>query len=413
MSKMLKTWNPFKFDKAADFFDSKKMMNIDKFNIIIGNPPYKGSGSRGLGSIDLETKKEFKRNFPNSAEYKINLYPMFIELAITKLSDRGICSYIVPDSYLVGRYFSKIRSYILKKMNIKKLILLDSKVFESATVGFSSIFILNNQKTKLNKVELLKFEKNNLKINVSNFFLKQNFFEENKYNRFYMLFNEFDFRLFNQLNNQKYRIKDFATGRTGIRSKIGQKNIISKKTENQFYKSGLISGSQILPFKIKYDEHYLNVEPKNLNAGGFDKDIIEKDKILIRQTGDKLIASIDKNKYYHLNNIHSLSINANTEGVNLELLCSILNSKLINYFYEIISLEKNRPFAQVDIETLELLPLPEISKEKLDYISSLINNLNQNKEIIEINKIYNKIDDFVFDIYGISEHDALIIKNKV
>lgn len=410
----LKSWNPFDVSKPASFFDEKVMFGInDKFDIIIGNPPYKGSGSRGLSSLESDKKTLYKKNYPNSAEYKINLYALFMEHAISKLNKYGICSYIVPDSYLVGRYFSKIRAYIVRKTSILKLLLLDSKVFESATVGFSSIFFLKNGKADNNKVSLINPSTKSLGDATEAFVIDQSFFEKQAYNRFFMFFDDFDYNLFNIINNNKETIGKYATGRTGIRSKIGQKNIISTIKESPSHMKGIISGGQITKFNINYEGHYLNVDPNILNAGGFDKEIIEKPKILVRQTGDSLIAAIDKNKYYHLNNVHSLALKNKNGKMSLELLCALLNSSLINYYYEITSMEKGRPMAQVDIETLEFIPIPQITVEDHNRIRDLVNQLEKAEVIDNFKSIIDEIDHIVFDIYNIESDNRIEILRRM
>ena len=86
------------------------------FDVVVGNPPYitfsKVSGSKKITKkIDLLTK-EFIREFYNSAEYKISTYSTFIERGVELLYNRAYFSYIIPDTLLIGRYFSKIRKYI-------------------------------------------------------------------------------------------------------------------------------------------------------------------------------------------------------------------------------------------------------------------------------------------------------------
>jgi len=63
----------------------------------------------------------------------------------------------------------------------------------------------------------------------------------------------------------------------------------------------------------------------------------------MRQTRDKIIACVDTNGYYHLNNIHSLS--PKDETVDLYALAVALNSREFIRIYQILSMEKGRTFA--------------------------------------------------------------------
>ena len=87
-------------------------------------------------------------------------------------------------------------------------------------------------------------------------------------------------------------LRNYMTGRTGVRSLIGQKNIIAKESKSKTWQKSLISGSQILKYKVIYEGDYINIDPKLLNKGGWDYDVIHGVKLLLRQTGDSLIAAI-------------------------------------------------------------------------------------------------------------------------
>jgi adenine-specific DNA-methyltransferase len=71
----------------------------------------------------------FKKYYKNSAEYKISLYAIFMERALSLCEVNGVQSFIVPDSFLLGKYFSKIRKYILENSHIEKILLLSQSVF--------------------------------------------------------------------------------------------------------------------------------------------------------------------------------------------------------------------------------------------------------------------------------------------
>ena len=158
-----------------------------------------------------------------------------------------------------------------------------------------------------------------------------------------------------------------------------------------------------------------NIDPKLLASGGFDPKVELNDKLLIRQTGDSLIATIDCEKLYHLNNIHAIAPiePVNTDG--LKYILAILNSKLMNHYYHLISLEFGRAMAQTDIETLELLPIKEAPKEQKEIIVELVNtmlSLNKDRYLpnkedsigeieAKIKETENQIDKQICGLYGI------------
>jgi hypothetical protein len=90
----------------------------------------------------------------------------------------------------------------------------------------------------------------------------------------------------------------------------------------------------------------------------------EDEKIILRQTSDSLIATIDTNKYINLNNVYNVgSIN---RKFNVRYILALLNSKLLNYIYQSIAQEKGRLFAEVKKVYLGKLPIKdcELTKQK-------------------------------------------------
>ena len=158
-------------------------------------------------------------------------------------------------------------------------------------------------------------------------------------------------------------LKEYARITTGVRSRSSQKDLIATDCRDPKWKKGLISGRQVLPYRVEWNGHYLHIAPECLYAGGWDPDVVEHPKILIRQTGCDLITAVDNDGLYHLNNLHSVSPLAAEPS--LSYLCAALNSGLLNRYYHLISLERGRPMAQTDIETLELLPIADAVPETM------------------------------------------------
>ena len=88
---------------------------------------------------------------------------------------------------------------------------------------------------------------------------------------------------------------------------------------------------------------------------GIGKIDYDSDKILIRQTGDKIIAAVDYNKLVVLNNIH-IAV-SKVSSLDLECMSEYLNSDFLRRYYQAVTLESGRAMAQVDLETLRELPV--------------------------------------------------------
>ena len=396
----------------------------DGFDVVIANPPYVSYGLRGVQKMEADEKNILKNIFPYSAEYKISLYALFMDKAIQiARPNGGIQTFIVPDSFLLGRYFSKIRNLILKTNEIDNILLLPYGVFD-ATVGFSVIYLFQRRKTINPKHQIVTRITTNNELVQKRIFkslpYQQCYFDSMKHKRFRLFFEKSTMDLVAKIERGTVELGEYMTGRTGVRSLIGQKNIISKEKRSKTWQKGLISGGQILKYKINYDEDYINIDPELLNKGGWDYDVIRNPKLLLRQTGDSLTAAIDYDGLYHLNNIHSFA--PNTKELDILYLLAVINSKLFDFYYKNISLENDRAMAQTDIETLESLPIKKISddaqKPYIDKVKSILKITETSEYPENANKqtqVYNymtQLDQMIYKLYNLTDNEIKIVKGS-
>lgn len=338
--------------KERDFWSQQ-------YDFVIGNPPYLSFGLRGAKKADLEYL-DYLRDTYTSAQYKLSIYVLFMQRGIEMLSTGGKLGFIVPDSFLLGRYYSKIREYILENTQIDLIAHIASPVFKKATVGYLTICVFTKQsKLSINKNALINiYQLHESEINCSlqpQCQYEQRYFALMPHKRFRIFFSEQAKNLVDRLDEMGVALKKFASGHTGIRALSGQSNIISINRPSQTWQRGLISGSQVHRYGLEYHGHWLNVDPMKLYKGGWNDRIIKQRKILVRQTGYSLTCSIDNYGYFHLNNLHSFVINQH--DLTLDYLLLLLNSRLLSFYYHVVTMEFGRAMAQIDIETLELMPI--------------------------------------------------------
>jgi len=319
------------------------------FDIVVGNPPYISFGTRGTRGADEEKRKYLRflrKNYPSSAEYKISIYAIFIDRGIDLLANKGRLGYIVPDSFLLGRYYSKIRRRILNSCAIIKICLFQKDFWKLGIVGLPVILILqkeeDRQKRLQNELEVCKctidpvsgeyvFKENRY---------KQKYFETIPFNRFRLFFSKQSKDLVQKMESNSSLLGKFVTIHTGIRPKGNRKQVISNSKLGNSWQKGLVSGAEVFRYALRYAGHFLNIEPKLLWSGGWDPKVVSSKKLLLRRTGDSLVATYDDKAFYHLDNIHSIV--PKVSDMHLKYILAILNSKLINYYLvdKMLSLNK-------------------------------------------------------------------------
>lgn len=390
-----------------------------RYDCVIGNPPYLSFGLRGAGRLDKGYYDYLRRNFSASAEYKLSYYVLFMEQGIDRLVEGGYLGFIVPDSFLLGRYYSKIRSYIMEKTSIEALVHIETSLFGEVTTGFCAICILRKNRQSLHLKQQVKVFK---VTNTDEFpaepvqIMDQSYFASLPFNRFRLYFNDTAKRIIDKLEKVGLPLGVFASGHTGIRSLTKQSDIISSDCKGDTWHRGIISGSQLCRYNLRYDGHWLNIDALLLHKGGWRKDIVSQRKMLVRQTGYSLTAAIDNEGYFHLNNIHSFIL---TSGeVSLDYLILLFNSRLFSFYYHITSMEYGRSMAQTDIETLELLPVrvnADINRQAADLVKAMTTCFNlglkgDKQAMSRCQAIDDYIDQIVYRIYELSDDEVQYVE---
>lgn len=401
---------------AADYSDKDCLRLVDfwtrKYDYVIGNPPYISFGLNRVGKVTAEQAKYLRENYPHSAQYKLSYYALFLERGILALKPGGYLGYITPDSYLLGQYYSKIREFILDSCRIQELALVSTTVFCGVAVGIPAITILQREGCEEAKATAIVTVKkmNEAETETTDYQYPQTYFSEQVYKRFRLFFSARDKAIVDKLDQTPCHFGDITKIRTGMRSLTVQADIKSKLRQGETWRPGLVSSAQVLPFGLSYQGDWLDVNPAKLNKGGWDKNIMARPKIFLRQTGDSLIAAVDRSGYYHLNNIHSVVVDKGE--LSLDYLAAILNSRLMNFYYQTVTLEKGRSMAQVDIEMVEKLPLI-IDDQHAGAVVGLARQLAEQGGCgAENNVIYAELNKIIYEIYGVSASDSIYIEQS-
>lgn len=135
----ISTWNPFGHAKS-DWFDPKWMFGIEKFDIVIGNPPYVE-----FKNLHSSIKKKLKGYKTTRGKY--DLYIAFMERPIHFLSENGILCYINPTRFMHRDYGQEVRKFIKKEYTVRQIIDFgDSQIFNTATT-YTGVFLFQKNST--------------------------------------------------------------------------------------------------------------------------------------------------------------------------------------------------------------------------------------------------------------------------
>ena len=455
--------NPFDWNSRKAGFG--EIMERGGFDCVIGNPPW---GAEFLTSEKKYLMAKYERihmRTPDSFNY-------FLGAGINFLRNSGLMAMIIPNNFLFQHEYAKSREYFIRGHWLLQAINLGDGVFDVTAPSCIIVVAKNSLKSgKLTSiVDMRNVERESLSEQIENIAfekignkeilkLPDNIIPMDKKatNLISRILTKYPTLLGNLSEevaagigtggDKIFRIENKAAKGLSIEKDILHPVLVGRDIE-AFYTPEHSSYSIIYSTKAisakthpKTLEYLKPFQTKLSQKRETRKGLIpwwslhwpryhglfKSPKIILRQTADSLYASIDTKGYYCLNSI----IIARPKSLdNIFYLMGLLNSKLLRWLYKNLTQESERVFAEVKPINLRKLPIRTINfdnpKEKAmhDKLVNLVDRMlelqkkrhalpaTSGREVVEreIAVTDERIDDLVYELYGITKGERAIIE---
>jgi adenine-specific DNA-methyltransferase len=392
------------FENAFEWrFEFPEVLNDDGdfvgFDVVIGNPPYVFGGNEG---ISISEKNYYKDNYECGSD-KINLFTLFIEKAFRNLKNSAQFAFIIPNTFLRVTSYDSTRRYLVNNSRITSIYDFGDRVFDDAVT--TAIVITAT------KGNFADYQTKLINASSVGTISKQDIID----NHFVIATNT--------NKNSSSLLKKLKSNQTlGSICKEMIFGVVITKNKNEVVSDKplkgwkpFLEGREIGAYTIQEIKQWLNYEPTLLHRARTKEVFETPEKILIQRItgGSKpLKAAYDNQGFYNKESINNIILNDDSP-VQTKFVLALLNSKLINWFYVNQFTNESNLTVNLSKAYLSQIPLAIPNKTDEERIVSIVERIllkkKENKETIDLET---KIDQLVYQLYGLTEEEIKIVEGK-
>ncbi|HMP82951.1 MAG TPA: TaqI-like C-terminal specificity domain-containing protein [Verrucomicrobiota bacterium] len=415
------------------------IMKAGGFDAVIGNPPYVLLGPEMFDGQTIEYLRRYE-----VAQYKADLFHIFIEKGISLTREKGAFGMIVPNTWLTLQFTDRLRRYIAGKASISELVMFDHLVFEDANV-FTALLFVDKQKPSANhRVKVRKVSKADSSKGIADV-------PANEASQSAWAASEgcvFETRLTGREGKLVERIiKSFPSLESVARASLGAQAYNSSKhtkeqIEKRVFHADHKKGKDYLPELAGNDVGRYEI---NRERGQWIKygpwlhdyrtmDWLEGPRILIREiSGPKphsIFGAYVEETYCHYKTI--LNVNPSDKTTfSMKYLLGILNSRLISFLYPFVSNKLvAQAFPRLSVGDVKRLPIAAVDinnradKSRHDRLVLLVDKMlglmpklraatSESKKATLQNAVTatdQQIDHLVYELYGLTPEEIRLVE---
>ncbi len=366
VKKICPTANLISMDSiSCDFKQIMKRFKIkEKFDYVIGNPPYVP-----LTSTSLVTKEYlFLRQVKN---YGDNLYVAALLRAKEMLNDNGIISYIIPKNFLHVNSYSFFRREILRDFSILSIVDI-GKYFKNVR-GEQIVLTLQKNRNADNTIKIKKLKNNKFELLTE---IRQDFYTD----KIILFESKEDVEIYKKFNKAYTTLNDYVKGYVGRGH---------SKLDNA------ICGKDIRKFGLK------SLPPQTQGSQIFIQNIYSAEAGIIACFGGQLQAN------------ETVTIFTDGDPTMCRYVLGLIHSKLINFYLLKYCYNNSLLTMHVDARYLRSIPFI-VDNDNFNVVLEYVNKLEtldyMSAEWFEYYNLLNKI---VYRIYNLTEQEINFIDNTI
>lgn len=388
------------------------------FDCVLGNPPYGLLNKKQNQNTSISVGAELLEHYKNDMAYTwakggvLNIYRLFICRSFSLLKNNGHCCLIFPLAFMGDLTAANIRQYVMENFRIDFLEAFPERDIENKRVFKEvkmSVCILGATKKKMPETYAFPVRINRDKyVDENNDIMKISYkdvktIDDHSYT--IPLIKQRELHIFLKMTEACKRMSEYSKCYTGEIDISLDKQYISVSPNDEL----MLRGAQVQKYYITNDISqgdilYLKGNSYRQKKGGARSEHHNMRRIVMQGiTGVnekwRLKMTMAYPPYYCANSVNYL-LPERENDFDFYIL-GLLNSKLLNWYFSKISTNSN-----VNGYEIDSLPIKVGDTDQCDEIKMLVKDLLENADDEKVRRI----DELVYEIYGITEYEVPIIE---
>jgi RecB family exonuclease len=323
----------------------------DGFDVVIGNPPW---GQKGIAK-DKAIKAYIQRSYP-SAKGIYDLFRPFVEKGVGLLRTKGRFGMVLPDIVLLKSY-APTRELLLDSLAMTHI---DwwGMAFPDAVID--AVTILGEKKTAgpRHRVAVAVHDADAPVAHA----MVQADFRKNLDCTFNLMLTDADRALLDRVAHCP-RLDAYWSAHEGVHSGNMRAELFVDAAVDESCRPLIFGRDEISRYRLDWSGGFVRLSVVSVrrsparycNIGR--PEWYAQDKLLVRRTGDYIMAAVDTERRYASNNAFVV-VPAGDGGLSLDGFCALLNSPFMTWYFRTTHPRKGRVFAELKIKHLSRFPLP-------------------------------------------------------
>ena len=406
-TQMLAEWFPFSYESCG-WFDPEWMFGISgRFDVVIENPPWVVLRHAEIGE---DLVRRYKKEYSAATGFKLNLFPLFTELSLNLLKEKGVMALIVPNRLLDTPSYRGIRERLVNETEILDIENLPSGGFDDV-VASNIILISKKTPNQMKQLVVRNFYTNKI-LTIS--------FNEIKRNA----------NLTININTQPQalpvitKIKHCSVVPLSHICNIHVGMMVRNKSRvlqsSPKYKTKIVTSKDLTRYSIIKRKYF---DMNTIDVFGGTKDTakhLEAPKLLVRKTGNVILCALDDEGTFAEQSVYLVLLKHHRYDIHF--LNGLLNSTLVTFYFqnELITNPESYPYIQhYDLENIPIIDVDDdTQKPFVDIVGQIItiikdaDYLSNTTKQTKVRDLERQIDQMVYHLYGLTPEEIAVVEES-